>query len=427
MEQVELTMKQLIKVLVIFIMCTATQALAFGEQEFVISKDVDVHVFQQKASGDMLLLWLPSESGLLEQEKKTAAALARQGIEVWFADLLGAWFLSPMASSIASLPANDVAVLIEKIRKQTGKKIILVANGRGALIVLRAARAWQQNFGQQHRLGGVILLSPKLFVETPEPGEAGKMMPVASKTNLPVLLLQPANSPWRWKLDQIVSSLEQSGSDVYIRVLAESRDRFYYRPDATKKEDAMAARLPALLGSAVRLLQSYNTKTRQVSGKLSTVRKLPGKKPRNLRKYTGDSRPSALTLYDLTDKQHSLEQYRGKVVLVNFWASWCPPCVHEMPSMQRLKEKFKGKPFEILAVNMAENKATIMQFLKTKVQVDFTILQDSDGSALKRWKVFAFPTSYVIGKKGKIRRALFGSIDWMNTDVVGKIDMLVNE
>ena len=98
-----------------------------------------------------------------------------------------------------------------------------------------------------------------------------------------------------------------------------------------------------------------------------------------------------------------------------------------MPSMQRLSDYFTGKPFEILAVNMAEDTQTIKKFLHEKVKVNFPILLDKDGQALKRWKVFAFPTSYIIGKQGKIRLALFGSIDWMKADVIEKIQVLLVE
>ena len=397
--------------------------------DITISAEVEVSIQRTQAQGNELLLWLPSEVGILEQERALAASLAAAGIEVWYADLLSAYFLPTVASSVEQIPAQDIVRLLVEIEKRTDKKIIMIANGRGAMLALRIARLWQQQFPGNKKLGGTILLSPKLFVETPEPGLAGHLLPITYKTNLPMYIIQPENSPWRWKLDRTLPALESGGSDVYARLLAGVRDRFYFRPDANSVEDRMAEKLSDLILHANRSLRSYQHKRRLASSakdlKLKTISS--GKKERLLRAYSGNPNPEKLILKNMNDATVDLAQFKGRVVLVNFWATWCPPCVHEMPSMQKLSEHFSTQPFEILAVNMAEDKQTINTFLREKVTINFPVLLDSDGQALKRWNVFAFPTSYVIGKKGKIRLALFGSIDWMKQDVIDKINMLVKE
>lgn len=144
---------------------------------------------------------------------------------------------------------------------------------------------------------------------------------------------------------------------------------------------------------------------------------------RDLQVYKGGATPP-LMLKDLNGKTHDLKQYRGKVVLINFWATWCPPCRAEMPSMQRLKTKMAGKPFVILAVDMGETEAEVKAYIR-QIKTDFTVLLDKDGSALKAWKVFAFPTSYVVDAQGRIRYGLFGASEWDTPDKVQKITQLM--
>lgn len=144
---------------------------------------------------------------------------------------------------------------------------------------------------------------------------------------------------------------------------------------------------------------------------------------RELKPYTGGATPP-LILKDLNGNSHNLSDYRGRVVLVNFWATWCPPCRAEMPSMERLQQKLAHKPFTVLAVDMGESEAAVRAFLK-EIPVSFPILMDKDGAALKRWKVFAFPTSYVVDAQGRIRYALFGALEWDQPDPLRKITELL--
>ena len=134
----------------------------------------------------------------------------------------------------------------------------------------------------------------------------------------------------------------------------------------------------------------------------------------------------SLTLPTLDGGTASLEQLRGRVVLVNFWAVWCPPCRKEMPSMARLAEQMGKRPFTILGVNEGESPDEIRAFLK-QVPVNFPILLDAEGERLKPWQVFAFPTSYVVDKKGRLRLGLFGSIEWDEPESVAKLEALLSE
>lgn len=147
----------------------------------------------------------------------------------------------------------------------------------------------------------------------------------------------------------------------------------------------------------------------------------------DLKPYSGAPLPN-FTLEDLQGKQHTLNDLKGKVVMVNFWATYCTPCIKEMPSMQRLNNKFKGKPFQILAIDMAEERADIDAFMKRfKIAVNFPILLDTEGEVVEAWMVSAVPTTFIIDPQGTIRYALYGAIEWDSDEVVGTVNKLLKK
>jgi thiol-disulfide isomerase/thioredoxin len=142
-----------------------------------------------------------------------------------------------------------------------------------------------------------------------------------------------------------------------------------------------------------------------------------------LKAWAGGRTPP-LVLKDIEGKSHNLAIYRGKVVLVNFWATWCEPCRDEMPSIQRLKGKLAGKPFEVLAVNLDEPESRIRNFL-AKMPLDFPILVDQEKVVTKAWKVRVLPMSFIIGRDGRIRYSLTGELAWDHDTVVSLLAELM--
>ena len=142
-----------------------------------------------------------------------------------------------------------------------------------------------------------------------------------------------------------------------------------------------------------------------------------------LKLWSGGATPP-LALRDLQGKEHKLADYRGKVVVINFWATWCDPCREEMPSMQRLQDKLAGKPFAILAVDYGEGAPRINEFLK-KVPVRFTVLLDRDTSAASAWKVRVLPTTLVLDPQQRIRYSVIGDLEWDSSAVEGAIRKLL--
>ncbi|HEX4886111.1 MAG TPA: TlpA disulfide reductase family protein, partial [Casimicrobiaceae bacterium] len=135
----------------------------------------------------------------------------------------------------------------------------------------------------------------------------------------------------------------------------------------------------------------------------------------------GDDAPApALELRDLDGHPVRLDAYRGRTVLVNFWATWCAPCVVEMPSMARLREALRAEGFEVLAVNVQENVARIRPFVE-RLGLDFPVLRDHDGSVRRAWDVTVFPSTFVVDPSGRIALVAVGELDWDAPDVVARV------
>jgi len=132
-----------------------------------------------------------------------------------------------------------------------------------------------------------------------------------------------------------------------------------------------------------------------------------------------------LVLKDPKGVTTDLARYRGQVVLVNFWATWCEPCRQEMPSMQRLRERLAGKPFTVLAVNVDEPDLRVRQFL-TQTRLELPVLLDPGKTVTRAWSVRVLPTSFLVGPDGRARYRLVGDIDWSSDTVVGIVTQLMN-
>ena len=109
----------------------------------------------------------------------------------------------------------------------------------------------------------------------------------------------------------------------------------------------------------------------------------------------GEEAPD-FTLEDTDGQRVTLSELRGKVVLINFWATWCPPCKEEMPSMERLYDLLEGEKFAMLAINAEKNgRSVVPDFLKENPH-DFTVLYDDRGTVQQRYGVYKFPESFII-------------------------------
>jgi cytochrome c biogenesis protein CcmG, thiol:disulfide interchange protein DsbE len=134
------------------------------------------------------------------------------------------------------------------------------------------------------------------------------------------------------------------------------------------------------------------------------------------------------SLPDLQGKTQRLSTYRGKVVFLNFWATWCKPCKEEMPSMQVLWENLKNQDFMMLAVSMdrVTTKKDIPSFVET-LKLSFPILTDSWGQTDKRYKLMGVPETYIIDQNGVLREKVIGPRDWTRPENIGSIVQLLQK
>ena len=142
-----------------------------------------------------------------------------------------------------------------------------------------------------------------------------------------------------------------------------------------------------------------------------------------LKAWGGKATP-ALELSDVEGRKFRLADFRGQVVLVNFWATWCEPCRDEMPSMQRLKRRFDGRPFAVVAVNVGESEARIGDFLR-KQPVDFVMLRDHSSTAMRAWGVRGLPASFIVGRDGRVRYSHTGELNWDDPKLAATVESLL--
>jgi thiol-disulfide isomerase/thioredoxin len=121
--------------------------------------------------------------------------------------------------------------------------------------------------------------------------------------------------------------------------------------------------------------------------------------------------PVDVKLKDLNGRPVSLSDFRGKIVFLNFWTTWCFDCRVEMPYMEKLHQKFKDKNFAMVTINLQESAEQVKQFFK-RYQLTFTVLLDSDGETGAHFRITSIPTSFILDRKGIIIGKVVGPRKW---------------
>jgi peroxiredoxin len=142
-----------------------------------------------------------------------------------------------------------------------------------------------------------------------------------------------------------------------------------------------------------------------------------------LEEWSGRAAPP-LGLSDLDGRRVDLKAHRGKVVLVNFWATWCEPCREEMPSIQRLRDRMSGKAFAVLMVNVDEPDSRVRRYVEG-ARLDLPVVLDPGKRVTAQWDVKMLPATFLVGRDGRVRYRVIGELDWNGEQAVAMIERLL--
>ena len=142
-----------------------------------------------------------------------------------------------------------------------------------------------------------------------------------------------------------------------------------------------------------------------------------------LTEMAGRPQAPGLALVDLAGQPHRLADYRGRTLIINFWATWCPPCRAEMPAMNRAWRQLEPDGVVMLAVNTGESSGQVERFL-AQHPIEFTVLLDTEGVASEAWAVPGLPTTYVVDPDGRVAYRVLGRREWDDAALLEQIRAL---
>jgi len=385
------------------------------EYQITATDGTELSLIRYPAQGDHLIIWIAPGYGIHERSVQIAQQLAANGIEIWQIDLAEALFLPRSTEQMRSFTGQYVADLIQIAHNETNKNILLSARSYGAIPLLRGVRIWQERQPDKSYVTGAILFSPDLYTTIPSLGLEPEYLPIASATNIPIMIFQDGIRGNRWYVNKLIDTLMTGGSQPMLKILPGVSALFFKEDDAPETLLAIA-NLPNDIQRSVKLLEKLPTPVSPSPMKQRFESVGSGIDIR-LKKFKGNFLPYPIDLKDAANKRYQRKSYKGQITVVNFWATWCPPCVKEIPSLNRLRDELRDMPFELISINYAESAAIITEFLQ-KVDVNYPVLLDETGQDSVKWNVIAFPSTYIIGPDGNIYYGVNAAIHWDSQEVV---------
>ncbi|MCG8083365.1 MAG: TlpA family protein disulfide reductase [Candidatus Thiodiazotropha taylori] len=389
------------------------------------SEGNDITIQVTPADGELLMIWLVDHDEHRPLFESLLNNIAKAGIEVWRVDLLEAYFLPRSSEEIRTLNGTGVAAILSTAHQQSDKRIVLAAYDRMPLPLLRGVRQWQSE-AEDSRFTGAVLFYPNLFGPAPIAGEPPSVDPILYATNTPLMIYQPSLGSHRLRMNEVLSALWQSGSPSYLYLVPEVRDWFIMDDEEhkpTQRDIEATQRIPQQIKQFAALMDHHPKPLQPLPLNAAET------EPQVIRSLVQLDNPSSAPNFDLADiqgKRLDSSVLQGRVGLINFWATWCPPCVEEIPSLNRLQAIFKDRDIEIISIDFRETPEEMADFLQ-RIPVDFPVLMDQDGETSLNWQVFSFPSSFIIDRAGRIRYSANRAINWDSQEVVDTLNQLLTE
>ena len=342
---------------------------------------------------------------------------------------LSTWRKPVSKSGWPKFPLDDAVAIIDAATAAADHGVYLISTSRGAQLALIAAREWQLRNPGRIGIHGVFLTHAYLYRERPAAGEHASYLPIVGATNLPVYLLDAQYSTRSARLGELAQALDAAGSKVFKRILPGVQGGFFARDERELEQQDIAARrdFAAIIEQGIVALALTPPPDRAVATTLDTRQfSRHDRYAQTLQPLARAIPAPALNLSDYDGSSYWLERDAAAVTLVNFWASWCKPCVEEIPSLHRLRESIADPGFDIVTVNVGESRQRIDKFL-SRVAIDLPLLLDSDSRAAKAWKIYVYPSTFLVDHQGRIRYAYLGALQWDSAENISIIRNLLQQ
>jgi peroxiredoxin len=347
-------------------------------------------------------------------------ARAHPASAVWYIDTPDALFMERDRVAMRNHSGSFVPHLLTELGQRFASHTLITMDVT-SVPLLRGLRQWQAQASEIERakLAHVVLLYPSLYVNTPAAGRERVLFPIARNTALPITVVQPELGAQANTIEETVAALRQGGSLVQLERVAAATDGLYkfenIRPQAAHTAELLGRAEVAMRAARsqqnfqVVALPTYNASTEPQSTLATGLVPVDGLVLQNIR------------LKDIDGQDVDLQRdHAGKALLVSFWATWCPHCVEEIPSMNRALTQLDKERFAIVSVSYKDTEA-IMNAFRQKVPVHFPVLMDREGQISKAWKVYAFPSSFLVDRNGRVRYSINTGAVWDSPDMLEKL------